>query len=58
MDMVSPREAAERLSVATITIRRLIDAGHLPAYKVGKAVRIPVDAIEGYLESRKVGGAA
>jgi len=58
MHYVSPREAAERLSVATITVRRLIDAGDLPAYKVGKAVRIPVEAIDGYLEGRKVGGAA
>ena len=41
-------EAAERLRVSTSTIRRMIDTGELPAFKVRSGIRIRkavIDAI-------------
>ena len=41
--MVSPKEAAARLSVSTRTIRRYIKAGKLPASRItAKTIRIRV----------------
>jgi excisionase family DNA binding protein len=40
-------ETAKALSVATRTVRRLIDRGELPQVKVGRCVRVPVEAAAG-----------
>lgn len=37
--------AAERLDVHPDTIRRLIYAGKLPHVRIGRAIRIPLDAL-------------
>lgn len=47
-------EVAEVLRVSHMTIRRLIDAGVLPAFRVGSAVRIPTRAVWDYLEDNRV----
>lgn len=47
-----PSEIAETLRVSTQTIRRLIDAGELPAVYIGRRARIASDALQRYLEQR------
>jgi len=47
------REVAELLKVSQATIRRLIKAGKLEAYRVGKQLRIPAEAVRGILENPK-----
>lgn len=42
-------EVAARLSVAVVTVRRLIKTGDLKAVKVGKAIRVRPADLEEYL---------
>jgi DNA (cytosine-5)-methyltransferase 1 len=46
-------EVAKRLRVSTETVRKLIASGSLQSYKVGRQYRIPVQAIDDYLNRSK-----
>jgi len=46
--------AAAELALSERTIRRAIAAGDLPAYKVGKSVRIRRADLEAWLESKRL----
>lgn len=48
------QEVALALRVSHMTIRRLIDEGAMPAYRVGRTVRIPTAAVWQYLETNRV----
>ena len=58
MELLTVRQAAKHLAVAEITVRRLIESGDLRAHRIGRAVRIPVDSIQSYLEAHTWDGAA
>ncbi len=45
---------AKELGVRMRTIYRIIDAGELPAYKLGRVIRIKRADVEAYLERVKV----
>ncbi|MGH8651450.1 MAG: helix-turn-helix domain-containing protein [Gammaproteobacteria bacterium] len=45
-------EAARTLSVATRTVRRLIERGELPKVKVGRCVRVPVEAVQAWVDKQ------
>jgi excisionase family DNA binding protein len=48
-------EAAERLHVSQMTVRRLAMAGHLTEVKVGdRAVRVDEDSLEAHIAARRV----
>jgi excisionase family DNA binding protein len=47
--MLSRREAAEALGVSIDTVAALIAAGELRAVRIGKAVRVPREEIEGLI---------
>jgi len=51
---VSTAEASERLGVTLRTLYRLIDEGRLPAYKIGRVIRITEEDVEGFLESARI----
>jgi excisionase family DNA binding protein len=40
--------AAKALSVATRTVRRLIERGELPKVKIGRCVRVPAEAVQAW----------
>ena len=42
---VTLQEAARRWRVSVTTVRRLVAAGDLPAFRVGRQLRIPRDAV-------------
>lgn len=63
--MLTIPEVAERLRVSRDTVRRLIGAGKLPAYKIGSDIGeaagkfiIPEGAVARWLETRAVTPAA
>ena len=62
MEMLTTRQAAERLNVSIATIGKLIRAGEIHAVKVGHNWRIPADALTAYLarpaEPEKPAGAS
>ena len=46
VELLTVRETADLLKVSTVTVRRFIADGRLPAVKVGRAVRIDKEAAE------------
>jgi excisionase family DNA binding protein len=49
-EFLSVKEVAEKLGVVKDTVYRLIRAGELPSYQVGRAVRIRWADVEAYLK--------
>ena len=45
-ELVSPQELAELFGITTKTVRRCIAEGTLPAFRVGRQIRIDVTAAE------------
>lgn len=45
-ELVSPQELAELFGITTKTVRRRITEGTLPAFRVGRQIRIDVTAAE------------
>lgn len=54
--LLTPREAAEALSVCEKTLFNLTRRGELPAVKIGRAVRYAVDDLQAFI-ARQRGGA-
>lgn len=50
MELLTIQETAALLKLSPVTIRRYVASGRLPAVKVGRAVRIRKEAVEGLLE--------
>ena len=42
---VSPKDYAEKWSISVSTVQRMIKAGRLKAFKIGRFVRIDADAL-------------
>ena len=41
-------QAARRLGISRVRLYRLIDSGGLPAYKIGRLIRLQVGDVEAY----------
>ena len=50
---LTPLEVAEILKITKNTVYELIKRGELPAYKVGKKLRIDKEDIENYINNQK-----
>jgi excisionase family DNA binding protein len=48
------REAAEQLGVTLRTLYRLIDDGEIPAYQIGRVIRVRVEDLTGYLAAARI----
>lgn len=51
-DMLTAKDLQDRLQVDRSTIYRMVEAGRLPAIKVGKQWRFPGDQVERWLQSQ------
>jgi excisionase family DNA binding protein len=51
-------QAAERLQVHAVTVRRLMASGGLPGNRIGRQWRINASALEAYLAGRKPAASA
>jgi excisionase family DNA binding protein len=47
-------EAAERLGITQRTLYRLIDEGHIPAYRLGRVFRVKESDLEQFLDRSRV----
>lgn len=50
--ILSAREAASELKMRTADVLRLLEAGEIPAYKVGRNWKVPVSVLEEYVRRR------
>jgi len=48
------REACERLGVTLRTLYRFIDEGHLPAYKMGRVIRVQETDVEDFIKRMRI----
>lgn len=49
------KTAAARLGVSTITVRRMVRSGRIPAYRVGtKLIRIPAQSVTDFLAASQL----
>ena len=51
---LSTKDASERLGVTLRTLYRFIDEGRLPAYQVGRVIRLRGDELEVFIESLRI----
>ena len=49
--LLTPEEAAEALNISRSTLYGLLQVGDLGSVKIGKARRIPTEAVRSYVES-------
>ena len=51
--LMTPEEAADALALSRSTVYLELSAGRLESISVGRARRIPIDAIEAWLQSKR-----
>ena len=51
---LSTGEAAEALGVTPRTLYRLVDGGTLPAYRIGRLIRVRSDDLASYLRDCRI----
>ena len=54
MEFLNTKQLARLLGVQTVTIRRWVEKGELPAYKIGKELRVDKVDFENFVKERRV----
>ena len=54
IEWLSTKEAARRLGITPRTLYRFIDAGDLPAYRMGRVIRLQQTDVEAFIEQCRV----
>lgn len=50
--LLRPEEAARRLSIARSSLYELVLTGEIKSLKIGRSRRIPLEALEDYIERK------
>ncbi len=56
--LITPPEAAALIGIGRTRIYDLIARGVIPSIRIGRSVRVPVDALKEWVATRKPEGAA
>lgn len=48
------RDACERLGVTLRTLYRFIDEGQLPAYKMGRVIRLQASDVDSFIDKMRI----
>jgi len=51
---LSTQDAAKRLGITPRTLYRFIDQGELPAYRLGRVIRLKQDDVDQFIESSRI----
>ena len=54
IEWLSTKEACERLGVTLRTLYRLIDEGHVPAYKIGRLIRLQAGEVDAFIDGARI----
>lgn len=56
MDLLTVKEAAEKLGLSTSTIRRYLKQGKFEGVKFGKDFKVYKESLETFIKQSKIGG--
>jgi excisionase family DNA binding protein len=51
---LSTAEAAKRLGITPRTLYRFIDGGHLPAYRLGRVIRLQEQEVDAFIQTCRI----
>ncbi|HEX4868681.1 MAG TPA: helix-turn-helix domain-containing protein [Acidimicrobiales bacterium] len=51
---LSTQDAARRLGVTPRTLYRFIDVGELPAYRLGRVIRLKAEDVDRFIEASRI----
>lgn len=51
---LSSKEAARRLGITPRTLYRLIDEGKVPAYKLGRVIRLKLHEVDAFVDEVRI----
>ena len=54
IEWLSTQAAAARLGITTRTLYRFIDQGELPAYRMGRVIRLKGDEVDAFIEKSRI----
>lgn len=54
IEWLSTQAAAARLGITTRTLYRFIDQGELPAYRMGRVIRLKRDEVDSFIERSRI----
>ena len=54
IEWLSTQEAARRLGITTRTLYRFVDQGELPAYRMGRVIRLKATDIDTFIDGSRI----
>jgi excisionase family DNA binding protein len=54
IEWLSTQEASRRLGITTRTLYRFVDQGDLPAYRMGRVIRLKATDIDAFINSSRI----
>ena len=54
IEWLSTQEAARRLGITTRTLYRFVDQGEIPAYRMGRVIRLQATDVNAYIERSRI----
>ena len=54
IEWLSTQEAARRLGITTRTLYRFVDQGDLPAYRMGRVIRLKATDIDSFIDGSRI----
>ena len=54
IEWLSTQEASRRLGITTRTLYRFVDQGDLPAYRMGRVIRLKATDIDAFIEGSRI----
>ena len=54
IEWLSTQEAARRLGITTRTLYRFVDQGELPAYRMGRVIRLQASDVDVFIEGSRI----
>jgi excisionase family DNA binding protein len=54
IEWLSTQEAARRLGITTRTLYRFVDQGELPAYRMGRVIRLKAADVDSFIEGSRI----
>ena len=54
IEWLSTQEAARRLGITTRTLYRFVDQGEIPAYRMGRVIRLKATDVDTFIEGSRI----